>query len=45
MVVSFSSQTIVLAIGEDKVSEVHTTGLYGTERTIHAGLLEDNSIV
>ena len=45
MVVSFQQQTLVLSIGGEKVQEVHNSGLYGNEKTIHVGLLEDNSMV
>lgn len=45
LAVSFASHTLVLLIGDDKLTEVHNSGLYGNERTVHAGVMEDNSIV
>ena len=45
MIVSFPQQTLVLTIGEVKVTEVTNSGFYTNERTLHVGLLEDNSFV
>jgi hypothetical protein len=45
MVVSFQLATLVLSIGTEKVTEVKDSGLADNERTIHVGLLEDNSYV
>jgi splicing factor 3B subunit 3 len=45
MIVSFQNSTLVLTIGEDKVAEDKFSGFYNNERTIHAGILEDNSYV
>lgn len=41
MVVSISNNTLVLAIGDDKISEVQNSGFYNNEKTIHAGLIEN----
>lgn len=41
MVVSIGNNTLVLAIGEDKISEVPNSGFYNTEKTILAGLIEN----
>ena len=45
MVVSFQSATLVLSIGTEKVTEVKDSGLADNERTLHIGILEDNSYV
>ena len=45
MIVSFQSATLVLSIGTEKVTEVKDSGLAGDERTLHVGILEDNSYV
>lgn len=45
MIVSFPQSTLILSIGEDKVAEEKYSGFYTNERTLHAGILEDNSYV
>ena len=45
MVVSFQSATVVLSIGTEKVTEVKDSGLADNEKTLHIGILEDNSYV
>jgi splicing factor 3B subunit 3 len=45
MIVSFQQSTLVLSIGTEKVSEVKDSGLADNERTLHVGILEDNSYV
>lgn len=45
MVVSFQTATLVLSIGTEKVTEVKDSGLADNERTLHVGVLEDNSYV
>lgn len=45
MIVSFPQQTLVLSIGDEKVTEVVNSGFYSNERTLHSGILEDNSYV
>jgi|LauGreDrversion4_2_1035121.scaffolds.fasta_scaffold33373_3 splicing factor 3B subunit 3 len=45
MVVSFQNATLVLSIGTEKVTEVKDSGLADNERTLHVGVLEDNSYV
>jgi splicing factor 3B subunit 3 len=45
MIVSFQSATLVLSIGTEKVTEVKDSGLADNERTLHVGILEDNSYV
>lgn len=45
MVVSFQAATLVLSIGTEKVTEVKDSGLSDNERTLHIGILEDNSYV
>jgi splicing factor 3B subunit 3 len=45
MVVSFQNATLVLSIGTEKVTEVKDSGLADNERTLHVGILEDNSYV
>jgi hypothetical protein len=45
MIVSFHSSTMVLSIAEEKVSVVTNSGFYNTEKTLHAGILEDNSYI
>lgn len=44
MIVSFSESTFVLAIGS-KISEAHDTGIDKSISTIHANLLQDDSII
>ena len=45
MIVSFQQQTLVLSIGQEKVSEVKDSGFVDNERTLHVGILEDNSYI
>ena len=45
MVVSFQAATLVLSIGTEKVTEVKDSGLVDNERTLHVGVLEDNSYI
>lgn len=45
MIVSFANATIVLSIGSEKVTEAKDSGLTDNERTLHVGILEDNSYV
>jgi len=45
MIVSYHDETIVLTIGEQTVSQVKDSGLVDNERTLHVGILEDNSYV
>ena len=45
MVVSFTSATLVLSIGTEKVTEVKDSGLADNEQTLHVGILEDHSSI
>jgi splicing factor 3B subunit 3 len=45
MVVSFQDSTLVLSIGTEKVTQVMDSGLADGERTLHVGIMEDNSYV
>lgn len=45
MLVSFQTNTLVLNIGEGKISEVQNPVFYTNERTLHIGILEDNSYI
>lgn len=45
MIVSFQSETLVLSIGTEKVTQVKDSGLAENERTLHVGVLEDSSYV
>ncbi|CDW71789.1 splicing factor 3b subunit 3 [Stylonychia lemnae] len=45
MIVSFQQQTLVLSIGQEKVTEVKDSGLTDEESTLHVGILQDNSYV
>ena len=45
MLVSFQNTSLVLSIGTEKVTEVKDSGFADNERTLHIGILEDNSYV
>ncbi len=45
MVVSFQTSTLVLSIETERVSEVKDSGFADNEKTLHIGILEDNSYI
>jgi len=42
MVVCFPDSTLMLSIGDEKVSQVTNSGFQTNEASIHVGILQDN---